>query len=49
MGVAATAVARLLDRYRWIGWVGLVIVLHVAVQMIWTGGWGVFGGMVSAS
>jgi YjbE family integral membrane protein len=38
MGVAATAISRLLDRYRWIGWIGLLIVLHVAVQMIWTGG-----------
>lgn len=43
MGAAATAIARLLDRFRWVGWVGLLIVLHVAVQMIWTGGWGVFG------
>jgi len=43
MGVAATAVARLLGRYRWIGWVGLLIVLYVALQMIWTGGWDVFG------
>jgi YjbE family integral membrane protein len=42
MGAAATAIARLLDRFRWIGWIGLLIVLHVAVQMIWTGGWGVF-------
>jgi YjbE family integral membrane protein len=43
MGAAATAISRLLDRFRWIGWLGLLIVLHVAVQMIWTGGWGVFG------
>lgn len=42
MGVAATAIARLLDRFRWIGWVGLLIVLYVALQMIWTGGWDVF-------
>jgi hypothetical protein len=28
----------LLTRFRWIGWVGLVIVLQVALQMIWTGG-----------
>lgn len=42
MGAAATAIARLLDRFRWVGWIGLLIVLHVAVQMIWTGGWGVF-------
>ena len=45
MGAAATAIARLLGRYRWIGWVGLLIVLRVAVEMIWTGGWGVFGGV----
>ena len=42
MGAAATAIAGLLDRFRWIGWVGLLIVLHVAVEMIWTGGLGVF-------
>ena len=45
MGAAATAIAGLLDRFRWIGWIGLLIVLHVAVEMIWTGGWGVFGGL----
>jgi YjbE family integral membrane protein len=38
MGVAANLVARLLERYRWIGWVGLAIVLYVAVSMIWEGG-----------
>ena len=43
MGAAATLIARVLDRFRWIGWVGLLIVLRVAVDMIWTGGWGVFG------
>jgi YjbE family integral membrane protein len=43
MGAAAAAIARLLDRFRWVGWIGLLIVLHVAVQMIWSGGWGVFG------
>jgi YjbE family integral membrane protein len=43
MGVAATAIARLLHRFRWVGWVGLAIVLHVAVQMILSGGWDVFG------
>jgi YjbE family integral membrane protein len=45
MGAAAAAIARALDRFRWIGWIGLLIVLHVAVQMIWTGGWNVFGGL----
>jgi YjbE family integral membrane protein len=43
MGAAATVIARLLDRFRWVGWIGLLIVLHVAVDMIWTGGWSVFG------
>jgi YjbE family integral membrane protein len=37
MGVAATYIARLLHRYPWIGYVGLVIVLFVAVRMIWEG------------
>ena len=45
MGVAATAVARLLGRYRWIGWVGLLIVLYVAVTMIWHGGFEVAGAL----
>jgi len=37
MGVAATYIAKLLSRYRWIGYVGLVIVLYVALHMIWDG------------
>lgn len=38
MGLAATFIARLLNRYRWIGYLGLVIVLYVALHMIWDGG-----------
>jgi YjbE family integral membrane protein len=38
MGVAAHAIARLLHRYRWIGYVGLLIVLYVALHMMWQGG-----------
>ena len=38
MGVAATFIARLLERYRWIAWIGLLVILYVAVQMIWSGG-----------
>jgi YjbE family integral membrane protein len=38
MGVAANFVARLLQRYRWIAWVGLAIVLIVALRLIWQGG-----------
>lgn len=38
MGVAASWIARLLHRYQWIGYVGLIIVLYVAFHMIWEGG-----------
>ena len=37
MGVAASFIARLLHRYRWIGYIGLVIVLYVALHMMWEG------------
>ncbi|HEX8662236.1 MAG TPA: TerC family protein [Brevundimonas sp.] len=37
MGVAATYIAKMLTKYRWIGYVGLAIVLFVAVRMIWEG------------
>lgn len=38
MGLAANFVAGLLEKHRWIAWVGLVIVLYVAVKMVWDGG-----------
>jgi len=37
MGVAANILANLLERYRWIAWVGLLVVLYVAATMIWHG------------
>ncbi|WP_068877893.1 MULTISPECIES: TerC family protein [unclassified Phenylobacterium] len=37
MGVAAHGIARLLHKYRWIGFVGLAIVLYVALHMMWQG------------
>jgi YjbE family integral membrane protein len=37
MGVVSTYIARLLARYHWITWIGLLIILHVAADMIWTG------------
>jgi YjbE family integral membrane protein len=43
MGLAANLVARLLERYRWIAWVGLLIVVYVALNMIWHGGHEVAG------
>jgi YjbE family integral membrane protein len=36
-GLAASWIARLLSRLRWIGFVGLAIVLYVALHMIWVG------------
>ena len=37
MGLAASFIARLLDRFRWIAYVGLVIILYVALDMIYRG------------
>jgi YjbE family integral membrane protein len=37
MGVAATFIAGLLHKHRWIAWVGLVIILYVAVKMLYEG------------
>ena len=37
MGLAASLIARLLQKYRWIAYVGLVSILYVALQMIWRG------------
>ena len=38
MGAAANIIARLLERYRWISYIGLAIVVYVAVSMVWHGG-----------
>ncbi len=37
MGVVANWIARLLDRYWWIAWIGLLVILQVAFEMIWEG------------
>ena len=37
MGLAATFVARLLNKHRWIAYLGLVIILYVALKMMWEG------------
>ena len=39
MGVAATFVARLLERYRWLAWLGLAVIVYVAARMIFDGAW----------
>src|SRR5262245_2248510 len=37
MGAAATIIANVLKRYHWIAYVGLAVILWVAVDMIWRG------------
>jgi YjbE family integral membrane protein len=37
MGVAANFIARYIDRYRWIAWCGLLVILWVALKMIYEG------------
>jgi YjbE family integral membrane protein len=37
MAVAANVIAKLLVRHAWISWLGLAIVLYVALEMIWRG------------
>jgi YjbE family integral membrane protein len=37
MGLAANFIARLLQRHRWIGYVGLAIILYVALEMVYRG------------
>ena len=37
MGAAAGLIARLLDRFRWISYLGLAVVIYVALSMIWSG------------
>jgi predicted tellurium resistance membrane protein TerC len=46
MGFAANYVARLIQRYHWINYIGLAVILYVASSMIyegWVGGEHVLG------
>ena len=46
MGLAANYVARLIQRYHWINYIGLAVILYVAVNMIyegWVGGEHILG------
>lgn len=38
MALASKAIARMLDRYHWIAYVGLIIIAYVAMKMIYDGG-----------
>jgi YjbE family integral membrane protein len=37
MGIAANIIAKYIERYRWIAWVGLLVILYVAGKMIYDG------------
>ncbi len=37
MGLAANLVAKLVQKYHWIAWIGLVVILYVALNMVWEG------------
>ncbi len=37
MGLAASFIARLLNKHRWIAYVGLLIIVYVALKMMWEG------------
>lgn len=37
MGVAANFIAQYIERYRWIAWGGLIVIVYVALKMIWDG------------
>src|SRR5687768_11173024 len=37
MGIAANIIARYIERYKWIAWIGLLVILYVAVKMIYDG------------
>jgi YjbE family integral membrane protein len=37
MALLSAYIAKLLARFHWITWIGLAIVLYVAVEMVWTG------------
>jgi YjbE family integral membrane protein len=43
MGIAASFIARLLQKHRWIAYVGLLIILYVALSMVWDGAHTYFG------
>ena len=37
MGIAAAVLARLLNRYHWIAYIGLAVIVYVSLKMIWDG------------
>ena len=48
MGAAATVIARFLEQYRWLSYLGLAIITIVAASMIWEGSGEVWHAVASA-
>jgi YjbE family integral membrane protein len=48
MAFAATLIANLLEKYRWLAYAGLAVVAYVALHMIWRGGHEVYGATAAA-
>ena len=49
MGIAASFIARLLQKHRWIAYVGLAVILYVAIEMVYRGAhevWPVVSGLI---
>jgi predicted tellurium resistance membrane protein TerC len=37
MGVLGGALARLLDRYKFIAWIGLALIAYIGLELLWEG------------
>jgi len=48
MGVAATLIAKVIEKHRWIAVVGIVIIVFAGARMVWEGGHIVWPGIVPA-
>jgi len=46
MGIGASLVAKLLQKHRWVGYAGLLIVLYIAVEMVYRGADEIFPNIV---
>jgi YjbE family integral membrane protein len=49
MGFAASAVARLIERYHWVAYAGLGVIIYIAIRMIWDGGQDVFDAVTESA
>lgn len=38
MAIAASALAKIIKKYHWVAWIGLCMVVYIALHMIWQGG-----------